>query len=274
MALAGRIILTMDMMHYSSVDEEQVRIALPGDDGTYIYGLLRGELTQPVVIIMHGRNGDNNALLPYLGARYLYEHGFASLRINMYGMQDDARDMVDTTIQTHADDFDAVVAWLRAQGATRLYAAGHSYGGITVLKAASKLDGAILWDPSHGLAWQGEVYERWRPKHPVETDDLYISTDGAGMVVSRRSHTQDLSLGDTSDWAAGKGYPLKIIAADRGIGILTEFCERYHAAADAPKAFVEIKGASHGFDDSDAIMMLLLKETLNWLKECEDGRNR
>lgn len=259
--------LRMEEMRYRLVPEETLWIDLPGSGGLKIRGVLRGSLDDPLVVMMHGRPGDEDSALMYVGAAYLHQQGFSVLRLAMYGYEPEARDLVDCTLDTHVTDFETVVRHLRGDGVRTVFAVGHSYGGLTILKSAAALDGAVLWDPSHGLAWQGEIAARWRGNDVTRRlDGLAIHLAGKGYVYSEEADRLDLELGDTTTSAAGKGYPLKVISADRNIGILTGLGERYAAAADEPKAWVEIPGAGHNFAESDAIMVRLFDETASWFK--------
>ncbi|MDP4038588.1 MAG: alpha/beta hydrolase [bacterium] len=256
----------MPEMHYKVTDEQTMFFNLPKTKNLRIKGILRGALDKPLAVMMHGRPGSGNELLQYLGARYLYEQGISSLRLFMYDFEPRTRNLLDCTLQTHADDFDEVVKQLRKKGTPRVFGIGHSYGGITILKAKASLDGVVLWDPTHGSFWsedRGKKYEKDFPEKII--DDFIIGTAGYGYVTSRRMNESEKAMGDTSQWAAHKGYPLKIISA--GKGAMVDLGKRYIDAADQPKQQVVIKGASHQFEDSDKIILELFRQTTSWLKE-------
>jgi dienelactone hydrolase len=254
----------MTKLCYEQENEEALYFDLPNSEGLRIKGILRGKLTQPVAVIMHGKPGHGNELLPYLGARYLHEQGVASLRLFMYDFEPKTRNLLDCTLQTHADDFDAVVAALRKQDVPKIFGIGHSYGGITILLAKAKLDAAVLWDPTHG-----SVYAR----HPEQQEDfptktidgIVVGLAGYGYIDSVRGDAYSKQMGDTTEWAAHKGYPLKVISASEGI--MTDLGARYIDAADEPKELVVIKGASHQFEDSDRVVAELFDETTGWLQK-------
>jgi dienelactone hydrolase len=235
-------------------------------DGKKIHGSLRGSLTDgsPVVIMMHGRPGSGNELLQYLGAHYLYEQGITSLRLSMYDFGSNYRALLDCTLDTHITDFDTVVTYLRENGVKKLFASGHSYGGITILGSASRLEGAVLWDPSHGLAWQDPEFDS--PDFPEETfGNVIVGTGGHGYISSTTQQAYDKGLGDTTEWAKAKGYPMKFILASAGP--LAKYAQRYYEVADQPKALIGIEGAHHQFEDSDEIVEQLLSETAEWIKK-------
>ena len=253
----------MNKFCYQSQPEDTLYFDLPKTDGLRIKGILRGSLDQPVAIIMHGKPGHGNELLPYLGARYLYEQGIASLRLFMYDFEPKTRNLLDCTLDTHADDFDTVVAELRKRKVPKVYGIGHSYGGITILRAKAKLDSAVLWDPTHGSIWaeHPELSSDY-PKKIV--GDIVIGTSGYGYVDSVKADQYNKRAGDTTDLSAHKGYPLKIISASEGI--MTHLGTRYIEAADEPKEQIIIKGAHHQLEDSDEVVLQLFQETADWFK--------
>lgn len=253
----------MQELTYQAVPEEVIYFDLPGTNGLRIKGILRGKLTDPLAVMIHGRPGNGNELIQYLGARYLHRRGIATLRLFMYAFDTNTRNLMDCTLQTHADDFAVVIGELRKQTASKIYAIGHSYGGLTILKSTAQLDGAVLWDPSHGLWWAENRDARSADTYPERVIGEYIiGTAGEGWVYPAAGKEYDRQLGDTSELAA-KEYPLKIISA--GKGALTDLGERYYAAANQPKNHIVIADAGHGFDNSDAVMLELFEETAHWL---------
>lgn len=143
----------MGKLSYESIEEETLYFELPDTDGLKIKGILRGKFDKPLAVIMHGRPGAGNDLLPYLAARYLYEKGISSLRLFMYDFLPKTRNLLDCTLETHVADFDVVIAELRRRQAEKIFGVGHSFGGLTILRSDSKLNGAVLWDPTHGSVW-------------------------------------------------------------------------------------------------------------------------
>ncbi len=249
-------------MSYRSVPEETLYINLPDTDGLKLKAILRGSFDQPLVVMVHGRPGEGNELLQYLGARYLYEQGFASLRLFMYDFSPDTRDLLDCTLDTHAADFTAVIEYIRDRGAKTVFGVGHSYGGLTILKSDAKLDGAVLWDPTHGSVWQDAELDLDFSEEVV--GDMTIVRGGYGYIVPTAQREYDKRLGDTSAWAAHKGYPIEVISA--GQGSMTHLGKRYVESADEPKRQVVIADAHHQFEDSDEVVIRLFQETASWLK--------
>jgi len=258
----------MGDMTYSAMPEETLYIPLQEDGELRIKGILRGSLDKPVVVMMHGRSGMANSLLQYLGARYLAEQGFSTLRLFMYAPEINCRSILDCTLGTHVADFDTVIEYLRSRDVKTIFATGHSYGGMTILRSHMYLDGAVLWDPSHGSYWQEHTNE---PVSEKIIDNMVIGTLGKGYVLPKKLWEHERTVGDTTYWAVGKGYPLEIISA--GDSPLAPLGKRYAEVADKPSKHVVLSNAHHQFEDSDEVMEQLLKETANWFKEILDARS-
>jgi hypothetical protein len=255
----------MNNFCYQSLSEETVFFDLPETDNLRIKGILRGSFGQPLAVIMHGRPGTGNELLPFLAARYLYEQGIASLRLFMYDFEPNTRNLLDCTLDTYAHDFDSVIAQLRERNTPKIFGIGHSHGGLTILKSTAMLDGAVLWDPTHGSYWI-EHRDDVDTNFPEKTmGEIVVGTAGFGYISSVKSKEDDKSMGDTTEWAAHKGFPLKVISA--GNGAMAHLGKRYIDVADEPKQHIIIEGAHHQLEDSDEIMLKLFQETADWLKK-------
>ncbi len=255
----------MNEFCYQRQQEETVWFDLPGTEGLRIKGILRGSFEQPLAVIMHGRPGTGNELLPYLAARYLFEQGIASLRLFMYDFEPNTRNLLDSSLETNAHDFDVVVEQLRKRNVPKIYGIGHSYGGITILKARARLDCAVLWDPTHGSYWSEHLEEDDKDYPETIAGEIVVGTAGDGYIDSVTAREYDKHLGDTTAWAAHKGYPLKVISA--GKGAMAHLGKRYIAVADEPKQHVVIEDAHHPLDDSDEVVLELFQETASWLKK-------
>lgn len=260
----------MTEFSYHDRPEQTVRIDLPHTGGLWMKGILRGDYTQPIALLVHGRPGNGNELLPYLYARSLSEIGIASLRLFLYDFLPGTRNLLQTSLDDNAADIAAAAEYVRGKGAETVFGVGHSYGGLALLRSDVRLDAAVLWDPTHG-----SVYHRKSPLADVETHygefteqeygDLLVTVTGPGDVISKAIRDHDKQLGDTTAWAAGKGYPLKVISVEHGL--MTDLGAQYAAAADEPKEHVVIPSTHHAFEDSDAVTLQLFDETNSWLQK-------
>jgi len=257
------------MINYQN--RKETSLSIPLRDGKKLHAILRGELLYgtPVIVMMHGRPGTANELLQYFGAHYISEHNITTLRLSMYDFGAEYRSLLDCTLDTHMEDFEDVVQYLHDQGVKKVFALGHSYGGITILGSQAKLDGAILWDPSHGLAWYNDNPEFNSDDFPEKIiENIVIGTGGYGYISSTKQKDYDEALGDTTEWAKDKGYPMKFILAKAGP--LAKYAKQYYDVASEPKSLVEIEGAHHQFEDSDEVTEKLFAETVDWVKKFSD----
>ena len=251
--------MTMGITYNNSIEQDIV-IDLP--DGKKIHGILRGSISpdSPIAIIIHGRPGTGNELLQFLFARYLHEHHISSLRLFMYDFESEYRNIVETDLDVHADDLDVVVNHLRKQGIVKIFATGHSYGGLTILRSKALLESAVLWDPTHGLAFSDGLDDPIYPETHLR-DIVYVPT-GCGYMYPEKQYLYDINIGDNSSWAYSKNYPIKYITA--GKGILKPFVNKYFEQTRGAKSIVNIEEAHHQFTDSDEMIDVLFQETLDW----------
>lgn len=248
-------------MKYSSVNETDFEIPLA--DGKKLHGILRGKLdsNSRIVVMMHGLIGSPKSLLMYLGSRYLHERGYVTLALYMYSYGDDYRDAIDCTLETHIADFQECVKHLQTLGLDKIFAIGHSYGGLTILGSNVKIDGAVLWDPSHGLAWAdgSDVKRDWSEK----SEHMLISTDGPASMRPVRAQKLNQGLGDTSHLSRNLTYPAEIISGDKSV--IYRFQQLYFDAIPTKKKFVTIHNAGHSFDESDDTLEQVFNHTAEWL---------
>jgi hypothetical protein len=87
----------------AAVTEQARAIPVPGT-GKVIHGLLHEVPRAPLVVLVHCLTGGKNSTKYYLGARALERAGFSSFRFDLYGYADDARKLLDYTVETHAVD--------------------------------------------------------------------------------------------------------------------------------------------------------------------------
>ncbi|MDB5169940.1 MAG: hypothetical protein JWN82_336 [Candidatus Saccharibacteria bacterium] len=263
--LVNGILLAMSDFSFRPAPEKTIFIDLPDTEGLKIKGILRGSFDQPLAVLIHGLPGSGNGPMQYLAAHHLSEHGIASLRLFLYDDDPNTRDLADCTLDVHASDFGTAVDYLRAQDVKQLFAVGHSYGGLTLLRSQASLDGAVLWDPTHGEVFSSPLGKKWEKEARVQSvDGFKLYLDGKGYIEPEAIMNEQATMGDTSDWAK-KDYPLKIITA--GQGMLVEFGAKYAQAAQEPKVHVIIPGASHNFMNSDEDLLKLFDETYDWIKE-------
>lgn len=234
-----------------SAKEKLIRI--PVGKGKSIKGYLRGPLSKPLVIFVHGLTGDPNEHQFYNGARYLEKHGLSTFRYYLY----DSRPLRQATLKTHAADLDKVVAYFRKRGKRKIFAVGHSYGGPTILLSKQKdLDGAVLWDPSYKPGKGLSSILRYDKRLKAYRLRWYIE-----YLLGKRMIDVDLKI-PWEDLGKDIVFPLKVVLAGKGV---LRKSHRYAANAQGKSDWEAIEGASHCFYE-DGVAEKLYASTVKWFK--------
>ena len=236
--------------------EEDIKIPL--GDGKFVYGTLRGPLSNPLIIFTHGFVGNKDQHIFFNGARFFQKHNISSFRFNFYSQEDNARQLNECSISTHVSDLETVVSYFREKSA-KIYVVGHSFGGLmTLVSKKQNFDKAILWDPSSDT-------QSWLVKDAkyVEEIGLYYFVDwGISYTIGKEMYEECVKL-NTNGLSFKFKKPLKIISA--GNGILIDAAKKYFEQANEPKEFSIIDGAGHNFDE-DGTEEKLFAETLKFIK--------
>lgn len=233
--------------------EKIVRIPVGG--GKSVKGYLRGPLTKPLVIFVHGLTGDPNEHQFYNGARYLEKRGFSSFRYYVY----DSRPLVKATLKTHAVDFDAVVKYFRKRIKRKIFAVGHSYGGATILLAKEKdLDGAVLWDPSYKTRKIALIrsMSKYEPKFNAYRLRWYVD-----YLLGKPMVDVDAAV-EWNELGKDVTFPLKVVIA--GNGVLKQ-SKKYAENAQGKSTVEVVPGAGHNFNE-DGAAEKLFRATEAWLR--------
>lgn len=233
-----------------------------------IYGRFCGSLKKPLFIVVHGIPGHFEESLPQGSARWFAKQGFATFRFNLYDWQKGGRQLMDCTLETHAADLDAVVRYFRDRGVNKIFVAGHSYGGPTVLLSHDQdFDAAVLWDPSYQMSFiHPLVHKRYGYPGGRYVQELrgYLMQWGMNPVIGEKMAQEAETLA-WEDLTRNFHRPLKIIAAEKGV--LVPGARHYFKTANDPKSFTVMKGATHYFDDQPGMHEKLFTLSKQWSKK-------
>jgi pimeloyl-ACP methyl ester carboxylesterase len=166
--------------------------------------------------------------------------------------------MTDCGISTHAEDLNAVMKFFRKKF-RKIFVAGHSLGGLTILLSNADLaDGIVFWDSSSKPRGRlGDFnYDKKLKK--------YVIRWGTECLMSKRMFTEWKNFPSPKKAIAKINRPVKVIVSGRGI--LQKAGREYYRFAKKPKGFSIIKGASHNFDEEGVAEKLFL-ETLDFIKK-------
>ena len=228
------------------------------------YGKLAGSKKKPLVIVVHGLPCTINEGFYERACQWFDGHGYATYRFGLYDWHADARQLVDCTLSVHAKDLDTVIAHFRKKGYKKIFVAGHSFGGPTILLSKKQsFDAAVLWDPSYAISFTQKKYGVPGGKY-VKALRGYFMRWGVNVIIGKKMADEI----DGLDWdrlTPSFHVPLKIIAAEKGL--LVAGCRKYFARAHEPKSLEVLKGATHYFDDTPTMQDRLFTATHDWFKK-------
>jgi pimeloyl-ACP methyl ester carboxylesterase len=236
----------------------QAEIKITTLDHHKIYGTLNApnDNVSKLIIFVHGLTGNREEHQYYNAVPFFTSRGFATFRFDMYGYHEGARRLVDSTIETHISDLEAVLAYF-ADKYDEIYLVGHSIGATVMClcdhSSAKKL---VLWDPTQGfdsvrekdIVWQAEL-------------GLYMLDWQMQILVSKEFIEQWRKI-TVSEEVANLKTPTKIIFA----GKAEKYDKWKHSLSDikVENEHVVIDGASHRFTEEGALVKLY-NETLEFI---------
>lgn len=239
--------------------EKQIKIRVSAK--YFVYGKLDGSFRQPLFIMVHGLATSKELGLYQEAVRWFRKQGFATFRFDLYGWQKDARQLINCTLKTHADDLDAVVRYFRKRGVKKIFVAGHSYGGPAIfLSREQDFDGAALLDPSYRSSFTKKRYGLLGGRY-IKQLKGYLMQWGTNAVIGKKM-ADEADLLAWNDLPKNFHVPLIIIAA--GEGVLVKGAKLYFKTAHNPKSLAIIKGATHCFDDSEKIQESVFRLSKHW----------
>lgn len=231
-----------------------------------VHGILRGEYSDPMVILAPGLGGWMNDLLLYNAARHFESVGISSLRISFYGHAENQRDIKDCDVKTFAQDLDEVVDYIGKQAVRWIGVIGHSYSGMGIVYSKrQQFNAAVLWDPSHT-----DSYDDPQAKQNLKEDfiylasiDSYASGSGPGYVMSRKVFENHSPR--SAEQARSFKIPSLVINADHSQE-MKKYGKDYVESFNANSEQVIIPSSSHSFTE-DGVMEELFKTTSKWLRQ-------
>lgn len=233
---------------------------LPTPDGKKIYGILN-KSTKPngkVVVLSHGMTGHPQEYIHVIARNVLTASGYDVLRFGYYNEQDDARKLVECTIETHADDLNSVCNQLQPHY-SKIFVAGHSYGGLSALYANPDVAALAFWDSSY------RVYDSFWKKlaKKMENTPYYTIGWGSDRVISSKmiEFDRNASYEDLAALAAKIKTPSLVVTAEEEKNDPAR--SPLFGALTCSKKSIEIKGANHIFTNGHTVYDLL-DSTAEW----------
>lgn len=212
----------------------------------------RSKPDAPVVLFHHGFNGNKteaHRIFVKL-ARRLAEQGIDSFRFDFFGSGDSEGELRDATLTAWMENSLDAVAYLKKQGAKKIFLLGFSFGAFVAAATAPKInpEGLILWAPIF------HPFERMLKEKDMlsEAKKLgYANLQGEEIGMSLMEDASRLSVPEL--FKAYRGDILLIHGSDDASALPAE-SERYKAFYQSGAKKIDlhwIPGANHSFDRPD-----------------------
>jgi alpha-beta hydrolase superfamily lysophospholipase len=239
--------------------ECELKIKTP--DKKFIYGTLGlpKKKTSKLVIFVHGLASTELWPTMLLASWYFRQRGYAYFRINLYDWRKGARTLMSSDLKQHALDTITAVKYLKRLGYKNIYAVGHSFGGLTLLRSdTSNFKAISLWDCSSFIEYNPVKRIKYlkKTKHPYMPGSYELA-------MSERYINGMKNFPNELDLISKIIAPTQICYADGRKGMLIKSSKRYYKSLSAPKELVPIKNSSHSFTE-EGIGEVLFKNTKAW----------
>jgi len=235
-----------------------------------LYGKFNGSFDKPLFIVVHGLPGDMDEEFYHSAVRWFGKRGFSTFRFNLYGYQKDARQLMDCTLKIHGSDLDTVVNYFRKRGVKKVFVAGHSFGGLTILSSRNQdFEGVALWDPSYKISFKKKAYGFKGGKYIKEVDG-YLMREGINIIIGK-ALADEIDLFPWDSISRDFKVPLKIIIAGKG---LLKGAKKYiNGKTKAEKKLMIIKAATHYFNDQEGMQEKVFKASEGWFRKFMNIKN-
>ena len=243
--------------------------SLPLGDGHSLYGRVNyaAQPARKAIVLCHGLTGHMYEQQYMLARKFFTERGYDVIRFNFYGEEPDARRITDCNVALHAKDLEKVLEHFSPKYDS-LCVAGHSFGGLAVLMANSPLVAAAsLWDGTFiPFAEDKNFCAPWT--YSRELDEYIVNWLPVSKVVGKKFHDeiQTFTTDKMEQWAKAFTGPVQVIAAGAFKKNLKYQDDLFASLASEKKEFISIAGATHGFNEGNAVDELL-ESTYRWCEK-------
>lgn len=218
--------------------------------------------SKSIVLLVHGCASTELWPTMLLASWYFRKHGYAYCRINLYHWKEGARSLMKSDLLTHSKDTDVVAGKLKRLGYKNIYAVGHSFGGLTLLRVDHTLLRAMsLWDISSFKKYPPDK----RIKRQAKTGAHYF-VGAYELLLSKRFMNGMLRFPDEHLLAAKISIPTQVCYADGEEGLLIDSSQQYFDALNCKKELFGVAGASHSFTE-EGLGPKLFAKTKKWFDQ-------
>jgi pimeloyl-ACP methyl ester carboxylesterase len=241
------------------------QIKVQAQDGKHIYGLFNESSagrSDRLVVMAHGLTGRPHEFVNVTAMTAFTRAGYDVARIAFYSGFENARTLRECSIAQHADDLNTLIDHLKPNY-DKVYATGHSYGGISLLTANPKdLHAASFWDSTFTPGWQNDV-------KPVPELDAFAYNNGQESLIGRAMYDEaaHLAANPPYDLAAQFRAPAQVALAKNNEKTGRNRAELFDALK-VRKELVMISGANHTFTTGNSSRQLI-QQTLRWFSTAQ-----
>jgi alpha-beta hydrolase superfamily lysophospholipase len=237
------------------------QIKINAFDGKTIYclrDLCRSEESKRAVILSHGLTGHPLEYIHMSARNHFLDLGYDVYRISYYNELPNARNLIDCTLEIHARDLTSLVETI-GKKYQKIFIAGHSYGGLTLLYAQLDVTALSFWDPAFVPSWHKDVSMVEGCNFPSLGWDGVYKLVGENLLQEAKSITSQMS----AERASRIQSPSQVILAEPELG-KNKGKNRVDLfnALTCQKELIEVADADHCFTRGNTVQTLLTATSL------------
>ena len=238
---------------------------IPTSDGKQIrcvYNAPNGKnIPKKALLIAHGLTSSVYDYIHQQARNYFTKKGYAIYRIAFYNLGENYRNLVDCTLQTHAEDLNTAYNYIRPKH-QKLYIAGHSYGGITTLMANPKAEALAFWDSSYRLQetlWRAYIT-------PIENTPYCTLGNGITPLISKEMAEEGCNFTRMKEDTLAQHIKTPSLLVGCGHDSSIYRNNALYKALDCKKELIFLKNADHSFTYKNTAIQLMQK-TYTWFEK-------
>lgn len=203
-------------------------------------------LIHSYVLFAHCFTCNKNYKAPVFIARYLANHGIATLRFDFSGIGSSSGDFSKTSLTSNVDDVLAAVDFMsREYGAPRALI-GHSLGGAAMIRAANRVQSAELAVTIGTPSQPGKVgYRLGLAREQAMLQGVGILEINGRKVSLRKEFFEDLAKSGLEESVHNLDRKLLVVHSPEDKTVPFENAEELMEWARLPKSLLRLDGADH-----------------------------
>ena len=217
------------------------------------------ETAPKALVLSHGLTGHPMEHMHMEARSYFVDRGYDVYRFAYYWDGDDTRKLDECTVASQAHDLTQIIDMVKPQH-DKVFCAGHSYGGLTLLHANPDIAALSFWDASYVPTWfEDEAV-------PLKDTPYFTLSWGSRHLINPKMVAEAKALDEAAckSLANAISAPAQIVIAPETNR--TPWRKELYNHINSPKEYSEIAGADHCFTNGDTLNALL-KETHEWFEK-------